>query len=312
VRIIRDSDDQEVDASVVTTGAFDGVHRGHQMVIREVQRRANERGVASAVVTFDIHPAVIVRPESAPQLLTRLPRKLELLEQLGVDVVYVIEFDADRATTTAEQFITDVFVNRLHAEEILVGSDFHFGKGREGTVDFLSHHGDIHGFSVEGLDLIRSSTEATEPISSTAIRRALIGGDIEGAATMLGRPFELRGTVVQGDQRGRTIGFPTANVILPNDMARPANGVYACWYLTPDGVRHPAAVNVGVRPTFYESAEAAVLEAHLLDFDADLYGQEARVQFHHFLRSERRFNGIDELRDQLDIDIVEARNLLMD
>ncbi len=312
MRIIRDSDDQEVDASVVTTGAFDGVHRGHQMVIREVQRRANERGVASAVVTFDIHPAVIVRPESAPQLLTRLPRKLELLEQLGVDVVYVIEFDADRATTTAEQFITDVFVNRLHAEEILVGSDFHFGKGREGTVDFLSHHGDIHGFSVEGLDLIRSSTEATEPISSTAIRRALIGGDIEGAATMLGRPFELRGTVVQGDQRGRTIGFPTANVILPNDMARPANGVYACWYLTPDGVRHPAAVNVGVRPTFYESAEAAVLEAHLLDFDADLYGQEARVQFHHFLRSERRFNGIDELRDQLDIDIVEARNLLMD
>ncbi len=312
MRIIRDSDDQEVDASVVTTGAFDGVHRGHQMVIREVQRRANERGVASAVVTFDIHPAVIVRPESAPQLLTRLPRKLELLEQLGVDVVYVIEFDADRATTTAEQFITDVFVNRLHAEEILVGSDFHFGKGREGTVDFLSHHGDIHGFSVEGLDLIRSSTEATEPISSTAIRRALIGGDIEGAATMLGRPFELRGTVVQGDQRGRTIGFPTANVILPNDMARPANGVYACWYLTPDGVRHPAAVNVGVRPTFYESAEAAVLEAHLLDFDADLYGQEARVQFHHFLRSERRFNGIDELRDQLAIDIVEARNLLMD
>ena len=311
MRIIRDSDDQQVDASVVTTGAFDGVHRGHQTVIREVQRRANERGVASAVVTFDIHPAVIVRPESAPKLLTRLPRKLELLEQLDVDVVYVIEFDANRATTTAEEFITDVFVNRLHAQEILVGSDFHFGKGREGTVGFLSHHGNIHGFSVEGLDLIRSSSEATEPISSTAIRRALIGGDIESAETMLGRPFELRGTVIQGDQRGRTIGFPTANVMLSNDMARPANGVYACWYLTPDDVRHPAAVNVGVRPTFYESADSAVLEAHLLDFDADLYGQEARVQFHHFLRSERRFAGIDELRDQLDIDIVEARNLLM-
>jgi riboflavin kinase/FMN adenylyltransferase len=311
VRIIRDSDDQQVDASVVTTGAFDGVHRGHQTVIREVQRRASERCIASAVVTFDVHPAVIVRPESAPKLLTRLPRKLELLEQLGVDVVYVIEFDADRATTTAEEFITDVFVNRLHAQEILVGSDFHFGKGREGTVEFLSHHGDLHGFSVEGLDLIRSSSEATEPISSTAIRRALIGGDIERAETMLGRPFELRGTVVQGDQRGRTIGFPTANVTLLDDMARPANGVYACWYVAPDGVRHPAAVNVGVRPTFYESADAAVLEAHLLDFDGDLYGQEARVQFHHFLRSERRFAGIDELRDQLGIDIVEARNLLM-
>lgn len=310
MKIIRDSDDQRIDACVLTTGAFDGVHLGHQTVINEVKRRAAEHGVQSVVVTFDVHPAVVVRPDSAPKILTRLPRKLELLESLGIDVVYVIEFDAARASTSAEDFVRDVFVDRLNAKEILVGSDFNFGKGREGTVEFLEAQGRHFGFSVEGLELIRATNDATEPVSSTAVRRALIGGDVETAAEMLGRPFEIHGTVTQGDQRGRTIGFPTANVVLPNDMARPANGVYACRYTTPGGDVHLAAVNVGVRPTFYESADAAVLEAHLLDFDGDLYDQVARVQFIQFLRSERRFNGIDELKDQLALDIVEARNVL--
>jgi len=310
VKIIHDSDDQRIAASVLTTGAFDGVHRGHQMVIGEVLRRADARGVASAVVTFDIHPATVVRPDSAPKLLTRLPRKLELLESLGIDVVYVIEFDSDRASTSAAEFVNDVFVERLGAVEILVGSDFHFGKGREGTVTFLESEGKVHGFSVEGLELIRRTETATEPVSSTAIRRALIGGDVESAATMLGRPYEVWGTVVQGDQRGRTIGFPTANVPLGDDLARPAHGVYACRYVRADGSEHVAAVNVGVRPTFYDNADGAVLEAHLLDFDGDLYGEVAKVQFLHFLRSERRFNGIDELKAQLDKDIAETRRLL--
>jgi riboflavin kinase/FMN adenylyltransferase len=310
VKIIRDSDSDTVDATVLTTGAFDGVHVGHQTVIREVQRRAAEQGVASAVVTFDTHPALVVRPESAPKLLTRLPRKLELLEELGVDVVYVIEFDENRAATTAAEFVQQVFVDRLHAREILVGSDFHFGKGREGTVAFLAEAGANLGFTVEGLELIRHEDDATEPVSSTAIRRALIGGEVEQAMAMLGRPFEIWGEVVQGDQRGRTIGFPTANVVLPEEMARPANGVYACIHVLPDGTVAPAAVNVGVRPTFYENADAAVLEAHVLDFEGDLYGSRARVQFHHFLRSERRFNGIDELKEQLDTDIADARRLL--
>jgi len=315
VKIIRDSDDQRVDACVLTTGAFDGVHRGHQTVIGEVIDRAAVRGVASAVVTFDVHPATVVRPESAPMLLTRLPRKLEMLEALGVDVVYVIEFNEERAATTAAEFVDEVFLDRLGAKEILVGSDFNFGKGREGTVAFLEEQGKIHGFEVEGLELIRRTETATEPVSSTAIRRALVGGDVESAATMLGRPFEVWGEVIQGDQRGRTIGFPTANVPLPDDLARPANGVYACRYMQPDGTEHAAAVNVGVRPTFYDNAETAVLEAHLLDFPAagesgDLYGQVAKVQFLHFLRSERRFNGVDELKAQLDADIAETRRLL--
>ncbi len=310
MKIIRDSDTETVAASVLTTGAFDGVHVGHQTVIREVQRRAEARGVASAVVTFDRHPALVVRPETAPKLLTRLPRKLELLEELGVDVVYVIEFDAERAATTADEFVQQVFVDRLHAQEILVGSDFNFGKGREGTVATLAEAGERHGFTVEGLDLVLHDPSATEHVSSTAIRRALIGGEVEQAADMLGRPFEIWGEVVQGDQRGRTIGFPTANVVLPDEMARPANGVYACTYVLPDGSTAAAAVNVGVRPTFYENADAAVLEAHLLSYSGDLYGTRARVQFHNFLRSERRFNGIDELKAQLDDDIATTRELL--
>ena len=316
MKIIRDSDEQRIDASVLTTGAFDGIHRGHQTVIAEVIRRAGDRGVPSAVVTFDVHPATVVRPESAPKLLTSLARKLELLEELGVDVVYVIEFDEKRASTTAEEFVEDVFVNRLGAQEILVGSDFNFGKGREGTVSLLEESGTMHGFQVEGLELIRRTETETEPVSSTAIRRALVGGDVEGASVMLGRPFEMCGEVVQGDQRGRTIGFPTANVMLPDEFARPANGVYACRYVQPDGTEHQAAVNVGVRPSFYDSADSAVLEAHLLDFPAegesgDLYGQVAKVQFLYFLRSERRFNGIDELSAQLALDIAETRTRLL-
>lgn len=310
MKIIQDSDMENVDASVITVGAFDGVHVGHQTVIREVNRRAEARGIASAVVTFDLHPALIVRPETAPKLLTSLPRKLELLEELGVDVVYVIEFDAERAATTADEFVREVFVDRLHAQEVLVGSDFNFGKGREGTVATLAEAGERYGFTVDGLELVPHDPNATEHVSSTAIRRALIGGEVEHAADMLGRPFEISGEVVQGDQRGRTIGFPTANVVLPDEMARPANGVYACTYVLPDGSTQLAAVNVGVRPTFYENADAAVLEAHLLDFSGDLYGSEARVQFQHFLRSERRFNGIDELKAQLDTDIADARRLL--
>lgn len=327
MKIIRDSDEATVEASVCTTGAFDGVHVGHQAVINEVKARAEARGVASAVVTFDVHPALVVRPESAPKLLTRLERKLELLDGLGVDVVYLIEFDTERAATTAEEFVADVFVERLGAQEILVGSDFKFGKGREGTVQFLEEAGARYGFSVEGLDLVLHDPAATEHVSSTAIRRALNGGNVEQVNSMLGRPFELVGEVVQGDQRGRTIGFPTANVVLVEDMARPANGVYACNYVLPDGSIAVAAVNIGVRPTFYEQADAAVLEAHVLDFPTDssalvdtdevtsweagnLYGTTAQVQFRKFLRSERRFNGIDELQTQLDDDIEATRSAL--
>lgn len=293
-----------------TIGVYDGVHLGHQAVIRATQAEAARHGVRTAVVTFDRHPATILRPESAPRLLTTLDQKLELLEATGVDCVVVITFDERRAHESAEAFAREVLVDRLRARAVVVGEDFHFGHRRRGNVALLRDVGAEHGFTVEGLGLLPSPTGFDEPVSSTAIRRALAGGDVVAAARMLGRPFELRGTVVRGDQRGRLLGFPTANVPVSSALAIPADAVYAGWYVRPDGVEHPAAINLGRRPTFYEHAEASLLEAHLLDFQGDLYDEIARVRFVELLRSEMRFDSVEALVAQLDHDVANARRAL--
>ena len=252
----------------------------------------------------------MVRPESAPRLLTSLDQKLELIEAQGIDYTYVIRFDEERASTPAEEFVAQVFVEALHVKAIVVGEDFHFGKGRSGNVDELRRIGSEWDFEVHALELIRHSDDAREPVSSTNIRRALAGGDVSRAAAMLGRPYEVRGTVVMGDQRGRTIGFPTANIPVPKVMAWPADAVYAGWCIRGDGSRHPCAINIGRRPTFYEHAEVSLLEAHLIDFEGDLYGEEMSIEFIEFLRSERKFSGIEELASQLTDDVAEARRVL--
>jgi len=297
-------------AVVATIGVFDGVHLGHQEVFRCVHQVADCLGVGTAVVTFDSHPAHVVRPQSAPRLLTSLDQKLELLAAQGLDYAYVIKFDASRASTPPDQFVEQVFRDSLHAKAIVVGEDFHFGKGRRGNVEELSRLGELWGFEVHPLDLIRLSDDHTEPVSSTAIRRALAGGEVATAAEMLGRPYEVRGVVLHGDERGRTIGFPTANIPVPKLMAWPADGVYAGWATRADGTRHPCAINIGRRPTFHEDADESVLEAHLIDFDGDLYGESMAVSFVKFLRSERKFEGIDQLADQLKSDIDSARRVL--
>ncbi len=203
-----------------------------------------------------------------------------------------------------------MFVEALHARAIVVGEDFHFGKGRSGNVEGLRRIGEEWDFEVHALDLIRHSADAREPVSSTKIRRALAGGDVARAAQMLGRPYTVRGTVERGDQRGSGIGFPTANLPVPNVMAWPADAVYAGWCHRADGARHPCAINIGRRPTFYEHAEQSLLEAHLIDFDGDLYGEQVAVSFVGFLRSERKFNGIDQLIEQLKADVDDARDVL--
>jgi riboflavin kinase / FMN adenylyltransferase len=298
--------------SVVTIGAYDGVHRGHQAIIAEVRRQAAEIGGRSVVVTFDRHPASVVRPESAPKLLTDLDQRLELLEATGVDATVLIHFDEGQSEETPQSFVERVIVRCLAAKRIVVGEDFHFGKGRLGNVQLLRDLGLVHDFRVEPLSLVERTDGVGEPISSTAIRRALAGGQVELATAMLGRPFQARGPVVHGDQRGRTIGFPTANVQVPAVTCLPADGVYAGWYLWPDGGRMPCAINLGRRPTFYEHAELSLLEAHLIDFEGDLYGEQARVEFLHFLRSERKFDGIQALIAQLKHDVDHARSLLLD
>ncbi len=294
----------------VTIGAYDGVHLGHQSVIRTTQERAAALGCRMAVVTFDPHPAQLVRPENAPLMLTTIEQRLELLEALGVDTTVVVRFDEARAAETPDEFTQAVLVDALDAKAVVVGHDFHFGRNRSGNVEVLQALGEELGFEVDGLELVPRSDGKDEAVSSTAIRRALAGGEVRQAARMLGRPHELRGPVTGGDQRGRTIGFPTANVAIHPTMAMPADAVYAAWYLRPDGSRHPAAINIGKRPTFYRDAEHSLLEAHLIGFSGDLYGEEGTVQFVELLRSEQRFDGLDALKAQLALDIERASEIL--
>ena len=298
--------------SIITIGAYDGVHVGHRAVIDHVCRLAAERACRSVLVTFDRHPATIVRPESAPKLLTGPEQKLARLEATGLDAVVMVRFDEAQSEESPEAFVQRVLVDHLAVSVIVVGDDFHFGRSRDGNVDSLRKLGVEADFDVEPLELLARADGVDEPVSSTAIRRALAGGDIALANAMLGHTFEVRGDVVKGDQRGRLLGFPTANVEVSNRMCLPADGVYAGRYERPDGTAHDCAINLGRRPTFYDHAETSLLEAHILDFDGDLYDEKAIVRFSHFLRSERKFDGIDALIAQLRADVESARTLLID
>ncbi len=297
--------------TAVTIGAYDGVHLGHRHLLSELAARSAERGLRDAVVTFDRHPATVVRPESAPPLLTDLDQKLELLEDCGVDLVLVVPFDRARADETAEEFVSQVLVGDLGARLVVVGVDFHFGHGRKGNVALLTELGAADGFEVEGVDLAARGDAA---ISSTRIRTLVAEGDAAGAAALLGRPHQVRGPVVHGDGRGRAeLGFPTANVAVPAGIALPGIGIYAGWYTRPDGTAHPAADSVGRRPTFYDAADdppAPLVEAYILDFDADLYGEQGRVSFVERLRGEVRFERVSDLVDQMHRDVARARAVL--
>jgi riboflavin kinase / FMN adenylyltransferase len=298
------------EGAAVAIGVFDGVHLGHQHVLAEARRLAAERRARSAVVTFDRHPAAVVRPESAPKLLTDLDQRLELLAALGMDLTYVVCFDEARSKESAEDFIDTVLVDCLAAKAVVVGADFHFGHQRRGNVELLRAVGRTAGFEVDGIELLASKEEGATAISSTAIRAALAAGDLASANRMLGRPHEVRGTVVEGDRRGRELGYPTANVAVPADICLPADGIYAGWHLRPDGTAHPTAINLGRRPTFYADAETSLLETHLLDFDGDLYDEPARVVFVARLRDEVRFDSVDDLVRQMATDVDEARAVL--
>jgi riboflavin kinase/FMN adenylyltransferase len=301
------------EGTAVTIGAYDGVHLGHRAVIAEVRRRAAERGLATAVVTFDRHPAAVVRPESAPRLLTDLDQKLELLAATDIDYCVVITFDEARSRETAAEFVREVLVGCLAARAVVVGDDFHFGHGREGNVALLRSMGADLGFDVEGLDLVDADgkpADDADRVSSTRIRHALVAGDLAQANALLGRPHELRGIVARGDERGRELGFPTANVSVPGDILLPADGIYAGWFERPDGSVHQAAISLGRRPTFYAEAHASLLEAHLLDFSGDLYGERVKVRFVARLRGEERFESVDALIEQIGRDCDETRRLL--
>jgi riboflavin kinase/FMN adenylyltransferase len=295
--------------TAVTIGAYDGVHLGHRALLSDLSDRAAAAGLSTVVVTFDRHPAYVVRPASAPKQLTSLEQKLELLADCGIDRTLVVPFDAARAEESAEDFVKEVLVDQLSARLVVVGEDFHFGHSRRGNVELLRRLGAECGFEVVGVGLTGDGREA---VSSTRIRALIAQGDVEGAALLLGRPHEVRGPVVHGDGRGGPeLGFPTANLAVPDDIALPADAVYAGHLQRPDGTVHPAAISVGRRPTFYEPGTAPVLvEAYLIHFDGDLYGETARVSFPHRLRDEQRFESIEALVAQMHADVAATERVL--
>jgi riboflavin kinase/FMN adenylyltransferase len=299
--------------TAVTIGAFDGVHVGHTTLIAETRRLAAELDCPSVLVTLDRHPATVVRPASAPPLLVDETQKFELLAATGIDYVLVVHFDGERSLEGSEEFVREVLVDELHARYVVVGEDFHFGHRRKGDVALLDQLGVECGFKVVGLKLV-GIPGLEGPVSSTRARYALAAGDVELAARILGRLPEIHGVVEHGDHRGRTIGFPTANVAVPGDILLPNDGVYAGWYLRhgepSPAAAHPAAINIGRRPTFYEENGLLLVEAHLIDFDGDLYGEQARVRIAARLRGEVRFDGIEALKHQLGIDVEHARAII--
>ena len=300
--------------TAVSIGAYDGVHLGHRALLRDLSARAEAAGLSTVVVTFDRHPAGVVRPESAPPQLTDLEQKLELLAACGVERTYVVAFDRARADETAEDFVKEVLVDELDARLVVVGEDFHFGHGRTGNVALLTELGLRYGFEVVGARLTGDGTASgpSVPVSSTRIRTLVAEGDVVGAAALLGRPHEVRGPVVRGDGRGGPqLGFPTANLSIADDIALPADGIYAGYFTRADGTVHDAAVSVGRRPTFYEPGTAPVLvEAYLLNFDGNLYGEHSRLSFIDRLRGDRKFESVDALIAQMHQDAAAAERVL--
>ncbi|HET8645205.1 MAG TPA: bifunctional riboflavin kinase/FAD synthetase [Vicinamibacteria bacterium] len=291
-------------APAVAVGNFDGVHLGHQALVAAALDEARAAGGTPAVLTFDPHPARVLQPGRAPGALMTLEQKTEALAALGIHHVAVLEFTAALAARSASEFARGVLAGTLAARAVVVGADFRFGRGREGDVPALSALGGELGF---GVRVVPPVMRGSEPVSSTRVRDALGAGEVEEAAALLGRDYAVDGEVVVGDRRGRTLGFPTANLEPVNELL-PARGVYACRCRLPGGEERPAAVNIGRRPTF--DGERTTVEAHLIDFAGDLYGARLRLSFVQRLREEARFAGLEALRAQIAADVARARAVL--
>ena len=291
------------DASGVAVGVFDGVHRGHVTVIAQLLSRCRKEGLVPGVLTFDPHPVEVLAPAQAPPLLTRIDRRIELLRQLGVEWVGVLDL-RDIRSMSPEEFVTSVLIAKANVRLVSVGLDFRFGRDRTGDVATLDELGRRHGFDVATVELVADEEGV---ISSTRIRQLVMAGRVSEAAALLGRPHRVSGVVVRGDARGRTLGYPTANLPLPAGLAVPADGIYAVRVrgaIEADGV-----ASLGVRPTFGTSG-VRLLEVHVFDFSGDLYGKTLDVDFVERLRGEERFDSVEALVDQMDKDAMAARQIL--
>ncbi|MGY1604827.1 bifunctional riboflavin kinase/FAD synthetase [Geodermatophilus sp. SYSU D00815] len=303
--------------TVVTIGMYDGVHRGHQKLIGEAVARARALRRPCLLLTFDPHPAEVIRPGSHPAILTSMDRKAELVAELGVDAMCVLPFTQDFMRLSPETFTHTVLVEHLHAAQVVVGQNFTYGHKAAGNVGTLAQEGRRFGFTVEGVALAAVGEDGGEDdvtISSTYIRACVAAGDMEPAARALGRPHRVDGVVVRGDRRGRALGYPTANVETPAYTAIPADGVYAGHLVLRDPrsgaskERYPAAISVGTNPTFQGSRRT--VEAFVLDYDGDLYGEHVGVEFVSRLRGMARFPDVGSLVAAMDDDVARTRALL--
>ncbi|MBW8793109.1 MAG: bifunctional riboflavin kinase/FAD synthetase [Streptomyces sp.] len=295
--------------SVVTIGSYDGVHRGHQLIIRHAVDRARELGIPAVVVTFDPHPSEVVRPGSHPPLLAPHHTRAELMAELGVDAVLILPFTTEFSKLSAADFVVKVLVDKLHAKAVVEGPNFRFGHKAAGNVEFLIEQGKVYDFEVEVVDLyVRGEAGGGEPFSSTLTRRLVAEGDMAGAREILGRPHRVEGVVVRGAQRGRELGFPTANVETLPHTAIPADGVYA-GYLHAQGEVMPAAISVGTNPQF-DGTERTV-EAYAIDrVGLDLYGLHVAVDFLAYVRGQAKFDSLDALLEQMAEDVKRCRELV--
>ncbi len=288
---------------VLALGNFDGLHRGHQKIIERIRRGAAERGATAVVLTFDPHPPRVVRPDKAPPLLMTLAQKLHALERAGVHGAAVVRFTHELSQWSPERFVTTVLVDWLRVAEVWVGADFLFGRDRAGNFSVLRTLGQQHGFRVEKIDAVRYKEFV---VSSTRIRRLVSEGRVDEAGALLGHHYAIDGVVVEGAQRGRELGFPTANLSTENDLV-PPTGVYAT-AIDIRGTRWPSITNVGVRPTF-EAAGPVTVETHVLGLQDDVYGAPVSLSFVQRLRDERRFADVDALKEQIEADVRRARRL---
>lgn len=290
-------------STVLSIGVFDGVHRGHQGLLRTLKQRASDGGMLSGVITFKNHPRTVVAPDTAVTYITSVEERLNLLKLSGVDMVVPLTFDIDLSRLQAHEF-TALLKDKLKMKSLVIGYNFAMGYKRQGTPERLTEIGHEQGFSVDIIDAI---TTDDERISSTVIRETLRAGDVSKASKLLGRHFSFDGQVIHGDSRGKTLGFPTANLAITKDRLVPGNGIYACW-LTVDNKRYMAATNIGTRPTFGDNER--IIETFILDFDEDIYGNSIKIEFIQRLRDEELFQTTQALIDQMNIDVSDTRKIL--
>lgn len=301
--VFRTVPDRASSPTVLAIGNFDGLHLGHRALLERLTGKARELGLPASVMTFEPHPRELFTPEQAPARLTSLREKLGLLEANGIERTYVLHFSRKLAALTAEEFIDKVLVRGLAVKHLIVGDDFRFGRGRTGDFEMLRNAGAVHGFGVEAMHTIDIDGER---VSSSAVRETLAAGDLEHAARLLGRPYNISGRVVHGNKIGGRIGYPTANIQLKRKRV-PLAGVFAVTVSGLDKRHLPGAASLGVRPTLGAGLRS-VLEVHLLDFDRPIYGEHVTVHFLHKMRDEAKFASLDELSAQIARDVAAIRD----